>query len=41
MVRWLLFVPARLRQSQQIQSRTAHFAAVGQILLGVLPDVFY
>ena len=27
--------------SQQIQSRTAHFEAVGQILLGALPDVFY
>jgi len=27
--------------SQQIQSRTAHFEAVGQILLGTPPDVFY
>jgi len=26
--------------SQQIQARTAHFEAVGQILLGVPPDVF-
>jgi alkylation response protein AidB-like acyl-CoA dehydrogenase len=27
--------------SQQIQSRTAHFEAVGQILLGMPPDVFF
>ena len=27
--------------SQQIQSRDAHFAAVGSILLGNPPDVFY
>ena len=27
--------------SQQIQSRSAHFEAVGQILLGVPPEIFY
>jgi len=27
--------------SQQIQSRTAHFEAVGQVLLGTPPEVFY
>jgi len=27
--------------SQQIQSRTAHFEAVGQVLLGAPPEVFY
>jgi indole-3-acetate monooxygenase len=27
--------------SQQIQSRSAHFEAVGQVLLGTPPDVFY
>jgi alkylation response protein AidB-like acyl-CoA dehydrogenase len=27
--------------SQQIQSRTAHFEQVGQVLLGVPPEVFY
>jgi indole-3-acetate monooxygenase len=27
--------------SQQIQSRTAHFEAVGQVLLGMPPDVFF
>ncbi len=27
--------------SQQIQSRSAHFEAVGQILLGVPPEVFF
>jgi alkylation response protein AidB-like acyl-CoA dehydrogenase len=27
--------------SQQIQARAAHFEAVGRILLGIIPDVFY
>jgi len=27
--------------SQQIQARNAHFEAVGQVLLGMAPDVFY
>jgi len=27
--------------SQQIQSRSAHFEQVGQVLLGVPPEVFY
>ena len=27
--------------SQQIQSRTAHFEAVGQVLLGMPPEVFF
>jgi alkylation response protein AidB-like acyl-CoA dehydrogenase len=27
--------------SQQIQARGAHFEAVGRILLGIIPDVFY
>jgi alkylation response protein AidB-like acyl-CoA dehydrogenase len=27
--------------SQQIQSRSAHFEAVGQVLLGMPPDVFF
>ena len=26
--------------SQQIQSRSAHFEAVGQVLLGMPPDMF-
>jgi hypothetical protein len=27
--------------SQQIQARNAHFEAVGRVLLGMAPDVFY
>jgi hypothetical protein len=27
--------------SQQIQARSAHFEAVGQVLLGMPPEVFF
>jgi hypothetical protein len=27
--------------SQQIQARTAHFESVGQVLLGMPPEIFY